>query len=73
MGDSENDPTFISKNVVGNYDITVPNDAKIMYQKSGIIEGFWWKEFQGIYSKKTFILSKGQTHSFPKIAKLTYV
>ena len=40
MGDSENDPTFISKNVVGNYDITVPNDAKIMYQKSGIIEGF---------------------------------
>ena len=47
------------------------NDAKIIDQENLIIEGFWLKDFKGIYSKKTLILFNGQTHSFPQIAKLT--
>ena len=51
----------------------MPNDAKIIDQENLIIEGFWLKDFKGIYSKKTLILFNGRTHSFPQIAKLTYV
>ena len=33
QNDSENVPTYISTNIVGNYDIIVPNDAKIVDKK----------------------------------------
>ena len=68
----ENVPTHISTNV-DDYNITVPNDAKIIDQKNLIIKGFWLEEFKGMFSKTTLISFNGWTHSFPQIAKLTYV
>ena len=73
QNNSENVPTYIPTYIVGNYNIIMPNDAKIIDQENLIIEGFWLKDFKGIYSKKTLILFNGRTHSFPQIAKLTYV
>ena len=42
QNDSENVPTYISTNIVGNYITIVPNDAKIIDKKI-IIKGFRFK------------------------------
>ena len=50
--DGENVPTYVSRNIIGNYVIIVPNDAKITKQKNEIIKEFWSKDFQIIHMFK---------------------
>ena len=40
QNNSENVPTYIPTYIVGNYNIIMPNDAKIIDQENLIIEGF---------------------------------
>ena len=71
--DIKNVWAYISKDVIANFNFSMPISAKIIAQKTGIIVGFWNFDFYGSLTKENQYFLCGRTLSCPKSAMEIYM